>query len=270
MKVLLTVEDVIRQASASDAYKDIHPDVITRIAKGEALKGYKPREMIKSIRSKLHQVGGAYFPDVINPVNFKKELTILPRDLHSLAVKSFCLKKMEGHASTKERLPSIERFFNDILSDLPQIHSILDIACGLTPLSIPWMPLAAYPRYIALDMYTNLSLALSAFFDHIIVDGVPHTCDVISQPLDEQVDIAFILKTLPCLEQQQKGAGEAILDRIKAKHMLISYPLRTLGGNRKGLGATYEADFSVLAEKRGWHYKRFEFPNELAFRVDLA
>ena len=67
MKVILTVEDVIRQAAASDAYRDIHPDVIRRVGETEARKGLKNRELVKSIRSRLHQIGGAYLPSGMNP-----------------------------------------------------------------------------------------------------------------------------------------------------------------------------------------------------------
>ncbi|MEI8130861.1 MAG: hypothetical protein WCG34_00410 [Leptolinea sp.] len=268
MKVILTVEDVIRQASSSDSYSDIHPDVIRRIAENEARKGYKSRELVKSIRSRLHQVGGAYLADVINPQRFAAELAALPKNLDSPELEAFCRKKMESHASTKERLSFIERFFQETLSDLPPIKSILDIACGLTPLAIPWMPMVIGARYIALDMYTNLAKALSFFFDHTGINGEAICEDVITQPLDVQVDVALVLKTLPCLEQQQKGAGMAVLERIRAKHILVSYPLRSLGGNRKGMGATYEADFNAMAKQQAWQFKRFEFPNELVFRID--
>ena len=164
MKVILTVEDVIRQAASSDAYNDIHPDVIRRIAENEARKGLNSREMIKAIRSKLHQVGGAYLPDVINPQRFAAELAVLPHNPDSPELMAFCRKKMESHASTKERLPYVERFFHETLGDLPPIKSVLDVACGLTPLSIPWMPLSSDARYIAVDMYSKLAQALSTFF----------------------------------------------------------------------------------------------------------
>jgi 16S rRNA (guanine(1405)-N(7))-methyltransferase len=268
MKVILTVEDVIRQAASSDAYRDIHPDVIRRIAESEARKGYKARELVKSIRSCLHQVGGAYQPDAINPQRFAEELMILPRELASPELMSFCRKKMGSHTSTKERLPFIERFFYETLGDLQPVKSVLDVACGLTPLAISWMPLAANAHYMALDMYTNLAKTLSIFFEHTGIHGEAVCGDVITHPLDYPVDVALILKTLPCLEQQQKGAGLAVLERIQAKHILVSYPLRSLGGNRKGMGATYEADFNMMAENRDWKFKRFEFPNELAFRID--
>ncbi len=267
MKPILTVEDIIRQASSSDAYSDIHPDVIRRVCEAEGRKGLKSRELVKSIRNRLHQIGGAYLPGDVDPVVFALELAPLSRNPSSPEIQAFCRRKMENHASTRERLPYVEHFFQDILDGLPHATSMIDLACGLTPLSIPWMPLAPGAEYTAMDMYGRLAKSLQAFFDHTGFNGKAEAADIISVPFDKQYDVAFILKTLPCLEQQGKGLATALVDRVNAKTLVISYPLRTLGGSRKGLGATYESDFNRLAEDRNWLIARFEFPNELVFRV---
>lgn len=267
MKAILTVEDIIRQAASANAYKDIHPDVIRRVCETESRKGLKSRELVKSIRSRLHQIGGAYLPGTLEPEDFSKELRSLPSDLASSELQGFCRKKMELHASTRERLPVLDRFFAEVLAGLLPIQSIMDLACGLTPLSIPWMPLKPETTYLAVDMYTNLAECLQVFANHIKHPLTPLAADVISFPFEQEVDVALVLKTLPCLEQQGKGLAANLIDHIHARHIVISYPLRTLGGNRKGMGGTYESDFNRLAEGRNWQVARFEFPNELVFRV---
>jgi 16S rRNA (guanine(1405)-N(7))-methyltransferase len=267
MKVILTAEDVIHQAAASEAYQDIHPDVIRRICETEARKGLKSRELVKSIRSRLHQIGGAYLPTNLNPDGFSAALAALPRNLASPEIQDFCRRQMEQHASTKERLPILDHFFHDILGDLPPIKSVLDLACGLTPLSLPWMPLQPGTSYTAVDMYRRLAASLQTFFNHTGIPGMAAAADIVTYPLYQSYDVVFLLKTLPCLEQQGKGFACGLIDRIQARTIVISYPLRTLGGSRKGLGATYEADFNRLAENRPWQVKRFEFSNELVFRV---
>jgi 16S rRNA (guanine(1405)-N(7))-methyltransferase len=267
MKVILSVEDIIRQAASSDAYSDIHPDVIHRVCEAESRKGLKSRELVKAIRNRLHQIGGAYLPGEVDPAAFAAELAQLPPDLSSPEIQAFCRRKMENHASTRERLPYVDHFFADILSGLPPITSVIDLACGLTPLALPWMPLAPGAEYTALDMYGRLAKSLQIFFDHIGFNGKAETADIVSTPLEKSFDVAFILKTLPCLEQQGKGLAASLVDRVNANTLVISYPLRTLGGSRKGLGATYETDFNRLAEGRDWQIIRFEFPNELVFRV---
>lgn len=267
MKAILTVEDVIHQAASGEAYRDIHMDVIRRVCEGEARKGLKSRELVKSIRSRLHQIGGAYLVDMLDETEFSTDLTELPRELTSPQLQEFCRIKMGAHASTKERLPILNRFFQDVLGDLPPVHSILDLACGLTPLSLPWMPIQSDTTYTAVDMYHRLAVNLQAYFDHIGVQGNAVEADLVSYPIERRYDVVFVLKTLPCLEQQGKGLAASLIDRIQARALVISYPLRTLSGSRKGLGATYEADFNRLAEGRPWQVVRFEYPNELVFRV---
>jgi 16S rRNA (guanine(1405)-N(7))-methyltransferase len=269
MKVILTVEDIIRQAASSGTYSDIHPDVIRRVCEAEGRKGLKSRELVKAIRNRLHQIGGAYLPGNVDSAAITAELSTLPHGLSSPEMQAFCRRKMENHASTRERLPYVDHFFTDVLAGLPAVHSVIDLACGLTPLSISWMPLAPEAEYTALDMYNRLAQSLQAFFDHTGFHGMAAAADIVSVPLEKSYDVAFILKTLPCLEQQGKGLAAALVDRVKAKTLVISYPLRTLGGSRKGLGASYEADFNRLAVGRDWQIARFEFPNELVFRVTL-
>ena len=67
----------------------------------------------------------------------------LPTDLHNPQVKDFCLERMRGHASTQERLPILEEFFQTTLASIAPVESVLDLACGLNPLALPWMPLTA-------------------------------------------------------------------------------------------------------------------------------
>lgn len=267
MKVILNVEDVIRQATSSEAYRDIHPDVIRRICETENRKGLKSRELVKSIRGHLHQIGGAYLPSSLNPALFKSSLASLPRDLTSPELQAYCRKTMALHTSTKERLPFVEHFFRDVLDGLSPIQSVLDLACGLTPLSLPWMPLQLETTYTAVDMYHQLMESLQTFFEHTRMASEAISADIVTFPLEQAYDVIFLLKTLPCLEQQGKGFAANLLERLQAGTIIISYPLRTLGGSRKGMGATYEADFNRLAEKRFTRVKRFEFPNELVFRV---
>jgi 16S rRNA (guanine(1405)-N(7))-methyltransferase len=84
------------------------------------------------------------------------------------------------------------------------------------------------------------------------------------------VDLALLLKTLPCLEQAEKGASARLLDAINARHLVISYPVASLGGRQKGMFDTYEEQFAALAEGRGWSTQRFLFDSELAFIVDTG
>jgi 16S rRNA (guanine(1405)-N(7))-methyltransferase len=81
------------------------------------------------------------------------------------------------------------------------------------------------------------------------------------------VDLALVLKTIPCLEHVDKSAGQRLLDGLPARNVLVSFPLRSLGGAQKGMRRTYEGRMKALVEGRPWQVRRFEFPTELAFLV---
>lgn len=75
------------------------------------------------------------------------------------------------------------------------------------------------------------------------------------------------MKTLPLLEQIEHGLSQKILENLNAEHILITYPLRSLGGRKKGMEETYRSQFDQLVAGRNWRIQEFTFPNEVAFLV---
>ena len=180
---------------------------------------------------------------------------------------------MAHHASTRERLPVLESFFAEALASLAPVHSVLDVACGLNPLAAPWMPLAPDATYTACDIYTDMLAFVGDFLALAGLTGRAAPCDV-GGPLPDlpagRADVALILKTIPCLEQVDKAAGLRLLDAVDAAHVLVSFPVRSLGGYNKGMVEHYEARLHALLAERGWPVTRFAFETELTFLVDKS
>ena len=174
---------------------------------------------------------------------------------------------MGYHASTRERLPILDQFYAGIFSYLPPIHSVLDVACGLHPLAIPWMPLGEDAEYYAYDIYHGMMNFLHACLAIINMQGRTHVCDVIQQCPNYKVDLAFVLKTIPCLEQVDKSSGSRLLHTINADHLVVSFPVHSLGGKRKGMVEHYETHFRELVANEKWEIKKLEFSSELVFVV---
>ena len=174
---------------------------------------------------------------------------------------------MRHHASTRERLPILERFYATTLASLEPVRSVFDLACGLNPLALLWMPLAPGARYYACDIYADMIAFLNSFFVQAGVHGQARTCDLAAGAPHEQADLALVLKALPPLDQQAKHAGRDLLRALKARHMLVSFPAQSLGGRGKGMAENYEQRFRALADAEGWAIECFVFPTELAFLV---
>lgn len=261
------VNEIVKAISAKSKYRAIHPGLIESLAVEELGKGRSTKETIKAVSAKLHQVGAAYFQQKPDYENWVSRLNTLPADIHSPEMKSFCLGVMRSHSSTSERLPILEDFFHRTLESIAPVKSILDLACGLNPLALAWMPATEDIRYTGCDIFIDMLNFLEVFFRHTGHEVQFKTCDLTEMRFTQKAQVAFLLKTLPCLEQLEKGINAQLLEKIPAEYLLISYPVRSLGGRAKGMGKTYEAQFNALMEGRGWGVQRFEFANELAFLV---
>lgn len=259
------LDELVAAVLASARYRSILPDLVRRIGGEELTRRRTLKEAIKATKNRLHQVAGAYVEGRINYAAWLAELKAAAAD--PAALRATCARLMGRHSSTRERLPILERFFAETLADLAPVHSVLDIACGLNPLAIPWMPLASKAVYYAYDIDSDLIGFLNAFFDSVDVDGHAELCDVTSACPQQAAEVALVLKALPCLEQIDKGAGARLLDALPADHILVSFPVASLGGHKPGMARTYEARFMELVTARGWSVQQFVFASELAFRV---
>jgi 16S rRNA (guanine(1405)-N(7))-methyltransferase len=230
-------------------------------------KGRSFKETVKAVRNKLHQVGGAYQDTPIPYARLLSELHALPSDPCDPALQSFCRRVLLLHASTRERLPIVERFFSETLAALGPIHSVLDLACGLNPLALPWMPLAPGAAYYACDIYADLVAFVAEFLSHIRQPGAAGVCDLLQSPPPHPVHLAFALKTIPCLEQVDKQIGLRLLQQLEADYILVSYPAHSLGGRSKGMAKNYAAAFQEMVASQPWPLQRFDFPGELAFLI---
>jgi 16S rRNA (guanine(1405)-N(7))-methyltransferase len=240
---------------------------VIRLADKALMKGFKGKAAVKDVRNKLHQIGGAYFKRPVDYAKATDELQHLPMEFQTEEVGQFCLEYMATHASTAERIPILKSFFKTTLEPISPIRSVLDVACGMTPLSIPWMPLEEGFTYYACDIYLDMLRFIQAFFNHFEIKGKAFTCDLVDKVPKEQAQVAFILKSIPCLEQVEKEIGLSLLEGVQADHILVSFPVSSLGGRRKGMPDFYQEHFYEMISEKPWQITRFEFSTELAFLV---
>ena len=259
------LDRLVASVQSGAKYRNIEPGLIRRIGETELRNQSTYKDALKSTRSRLHQVSAAYQEGKIDYSYWTDELTGLPSDLSDSNLQAICRRMMALHASTRELLPILETFFTTTLSSLAPIHSVFDLACGLNPLALPWMPLAEDAHYFACDVYYDLAAFLNRFFAHLNFQGEAFTLDLTHTIPDQHVDLALLLKTLPCLEQLDKSIGPRLLTRIKARHLLVSFPSHSLGGRSKGMVSNYETHFLKMVSSQPWTIQRFVFPSELAF-----
>ncbi|MBG0787277.1 MAG: hypothetical protein H0S79_19475 [Anaerolineaceae bacterium] len=252
---------------ANRKYANITTSLVQRLCQSALDRGLSGKSGVKDVRNKLHQVGGAYFKQNPNFAAVTDQLATLPEDLHAPEVQAFCQSQMQAHASTAERVSILSEFFQTCLAPVAPVTSVLDLACGLNPLALPWMPLAENASYQACDIYLDMMAFVNAFLGHFLTDSRAFPCDLVAGPPQTPVQVAFLLKTIPCLEQVDKQIGLSLLHQIQAEHILVSFPAKSLGGRNKGMPTFYRDHFYALIEGQSWQVQEFSFPTEIAFLV---
>ncbi|MAT96919.1 MAG: 16S rRNA methyltransferase [Anaerolineaceae bacterium] len=267
------LETLTQQVLRGAKYREIAPALVRRIGAQELAKRRSLKEAVKATKNKLHQVGGAYQP---GRIDYEKGLEMLRETATSTSLstgvssphfRAICHSMMQAHASTRERLPILDEFYQTTLADLPPIRTVLDLACGLNPLAYPWLPLPPDVQYTAVDIYGDMLDFIQQFFALAGVNGRTEQRDIIGNPPTEPADLILLLKTLPCLEQVDKTAAANLIDALNGRFLLISYPAQSLGGRSKGMVENYTTQFEALADGRSWQVQKFEFVTELAFLV---
>jgi 16S rRNA (guanine(1405)-N(7))-methyltransferase len=261
------LEQLVSTVLASSKYHAISPDLVRSIGIQELGKRRHFKEALKATKNKLHQVGAAYLDGHEDYATWLTQLDAAIRSGNTTDLQQVSRQIMSNHASTRERLPILDQFYSTILADCAPVHSILDIACGLNPLALHWMPLAEGVEYYACDIYQDMMDFLAQYLFQLNIRVHAHVCDVIQFCPTQEVDVAFVLKAIPCLEQIDKLAGKRLLRSLNTRQIVVSFPVHSLGGKSKGMASYYEAHFRTLIDEERWQVKKFEFPTELVFLV---
>jgi 16S rRNA (guanine(1405)-N(7))-methyltransferase len=261
---------LVENIHSSSKYQAIDLKLVERIGESELAKRRNLKEAIKATRSKLHQVAASFITSPLDFDNWAVELKGLSCDLSDLDLQDFCRRVMACHSSTDERLLILNDFYTTIFKEIPTIHSILDLACGLNPLALSWMPISRDCRYEAFDIFPGMGDFIDKFFEHIGQNGTAFTLDLASEMPHQSADLALLLKTLPTLDQIDKHRTPLLLDQIKSRYLVVSYPVHSLGGKSKGMVENYASQIRALTANWDGTVQRFEFTTELAFLLTRA
>lgn len=257
------MDTVYLRLKESKKYKYLCDDTLYRISDW-ALQRFEGKQAVKAAKKKLHQVYGAYF-EVFQPGKIQKQLNKISSEPDIGSLKTIALEIMESHTSTSERILFMEQFYTDLFKRIEKPKKILDLACGLHPFAVLWMDLEQDVEYYAYDIDTRLIALINTFFGYLNRSYKAQCSDIlVSIPVIE-ADMVFLFKTLPCFEQQEKGISEKIITSLKAKHIVISFPSKTLTGKTKGMESYYYTFTLELINRLNLEYFKLEYPNEVFY-----
>jgi len=249
-------------------YSSLCPDLVRRLGSQELRKRQGLAQAVKATKNKLHQVAGAFLDSGMRYPRWLEQLEAAARTGGPAGQRAVCLKVLGLQSSTRERLEIMDEFYAAIFSRLPPVRSVLDLACGLNPLAIPWMPVEAGCAYYAYDVYLDMMDFIGRFLALAGIKGRAECRDILGLAAFPKTDLTLVLKSLPCLDQIEKDASLALLDKIESPFLVVSYPVHSLGRRDRDMPRNYRERFQGLVRGRGWQVAEIGFRSELVFLIN--
>lgn len=258
-------DDIVTRVLGSSRYRDVDRALVARLAGEELPRARNVDDAVKRVKRRLHQAVGAYRGGVAASV--LDELRVAWSGAWDERMLDACRRALERHASTRERIGELERFYTEVWAAVGAAPaSVLDLACGLNPLALPFMKLGPAAQYLACDSDRRVLDEVEPFLELV---GQPHRtwpCDLVTGAPDVAVDVALLLKTVPILDRSDSAAAVRVVAGLRARHVVVSFPARSLGG-RGRLERTYRSRMEHLVSDLG---PRVTSSTELTFRSELV
>jgi 16S rRNA (guanine(1405)-N(7))-methyltransferase len=220
---------VLQQVMASAKYADLDESFVRRIA-GVASDRFRSQDAaVKYARRKLHQAFGAFVTGSLGDGVRACASAIRA----GVPVRAACLTSMRRHASTAERAAVLDGFYHQIEAWCGRPSTVADLACGLSPLAIPWLATGPDARYWCCDVDRDLIAELPALSELLGVSVVAEPRDLVRPASLPPAELVLLLKTLTTLEQQRSGAAHDLLAVLDAPRAVVSLPRASLSYRRR-------------------------------------
>ena len=262
------LDSLIQAVEASHKYRDLQipHTTLQDILAYESKHSHSRKELEANFRKSLHNIMAPYLEDI----NYPAETASL-QEFHSRApslenIKSWCQDRMRQHASSCERLPYLEIFYQKIFVTIGTPTSILDLACALDPLGLPWMNLPLTTRFLAYDIHQPRLDFLQAFFQHFYPQARAVHQDILTNIPGEEADCAFLFKEAHRLEKRRPGSNRELFEDLNVKWLVVSLPSRDLAGHHS-LAAYHTSLIQKAVEGRPWHLTTDMAGDELLFFI---
>lgn len=269
-------DEVAARISRSTRYRDVDPALVARFAAEEVPRSRNVDDATKRVKRRLHQAVGAFRSGGAQADRLLRPLReAWHGDLTDRPFRDACRSALMRHASTRERVPHLDLFYAGIwrVTGAPPLR-VLDLGCGLAPLSLPWMGVDHEATYLAVEVDRRPLATVEAFLTMV---GQPHRVEardlVANGPPPVEVDVALLLKAVTTLDRQDSAATARLIRALRTRHVAVSFAGRSLGGRSRGMERTYRSRMERLTGELGERVlgvAEASVPNEMVFVLTLA
>ena len=227
------------------------------LRKGLSSRNSRSREyksLVKAVRARLRRVYGVFRS------GDKKGDTIT----------------LKTHSSTQERLSFYSELYAKLFAITGTPRVILDLGCGLNPLSVPFMKLKK-AMYYAYDINVQEIGIISQFFRQwkktsLSFEGKASILDISDTSAVQNLphaDICFLFKVTDALDRNKgHSASEQLITAIPSKYIILSFSTKTLSG--KPMTAPHRKWVEWMCQRLGYNYTILKFENEIFYVMEKA
>lgn len=261
-KELQNLEKETVQQFLEEYFKE-HPEIKDALKQKEynsRSKEYK--EALKEVRKKLREIYGAF----IQKDYLKKEKLL--EKINKNNKEEIISRILQLHKSSKERLLFYKEIYERIFDVIGMQEKILDLGCGLNPLSCIWIP--GNPKYVASDISSQDLKFIQKFFKQLNLPGKTIRLDLIKEyeALSKiDANVTFLFKTLDTLESISRDISKKIIRKIKSDWIIVSFPKKSLGRKKK-ISKNARKWFLNFLKNENLTYEEFEVKNEYFIIID--
>lgn len=259
------VTALVSQLRASAKYGGTAESTLRDVA-AQVLHHYRGKAALKEARRKLHNIVADYLGD---PDYEAAAAQIAAAQNDPSVLRATCAQIAGAHTSTRERLRLLDSFYPRLFALTGVPDSILDLACALNPVLVPFMGLPPTTRYEAYDLHRERVRFLNRFFKLVHPAGCAFEGDILVDPPTQQVDVAFVFKEVHRWEQRRSGSSRALLEALQARWVLVSLPTQNMTG-RRDLSDSYRNLFHKVIAGKNWEVIEVQFEDEMVFCVHKA
>ncbi|HWR65852.1 MAG TPA: hypothetical protein VN364_07010, partial [Bellilinea sp.] len=221
-----------REIQTSYKYRglDLPLETLHDLLTMEMAKGRSGNTALQAVREKLHNIVAPYLGDPdYTAAHGTLDAAVNSGDPEN--IKAWCREMMESHASTRERIPQLETFYEELWALTGCPESILDLACALHPFGLPWMNLPAITRYYAYDLHAPRITLINRFLVAMGHEALARVQDILVNPPEVEADVALFFKEAHRFEQRQKGCNRPFFEALRVRWLLVSLPAADLSGH---------------------------------------
>lgn len=253
------MEEIIKKIKEKKEFSNLENSIIETLIKIQMKrkkynleKKAKVKELVKDIRAILRKKYSSFSGELKNA-----ELLLKQRKYEEI---------LKLHKSTSERLGIYRELYSKIFSLTGKPKVILDLACGINPLSAVYFDFKGF-EYFAYDLSKQDIEIVNEFFKNEGINGRAYIVNLLSFSDFPESDVCFIFKSLDILEPAKgHNFAENLIKKLKSKLIVVSFPKKTLSG--KKMTFSRRTWLEKMCQRLGFKFSVLDFENEVFYLID--